>query len=183
MPLLRHLTDVAALSGNPAGDVYLQTRCGGSGRGGGYRVTTYSAWVAATWDFGGGLASAVPLASAPDVDPAFSATDAHGDQVFTALSAITSSTVTATAVGSAAPTVTAVASGPATTALVGPLQPLTTYEITVVSTDNAGASDAIGRGGRMHALRSGRPALTHVPLGVERPVREVAAPFRRCQPI
>jgi hypothetical protein len=36
-------------TGYPAGDVYLQTRCGGSGRGGGYHVTTYSKWVAANW--------------------------------------------------------------------------------------------------------------------------------------
>ncbi len=30
-------------TGYPVGDVYLQTRCGGSGRGGGYHTTTYSA--------------------------------------------------------------------------------------------------------------------------------------------
>ena len=32
-------------SGYPTGDVHLQTRCGGSGRGGGYHTTTYTAWV------------------------------------------------------------------------------------------------------------------------------------------
>ena len=31
--------------GLPTGDVYMQTRCGGSGRGGGYKTTTYSAWA------------------------------------------------------------------------------------------------------------------------------------------
>ena len=50
-------------SGYPTGDVYLQTRCGGSGRGGGYHTTTYSAWVGATWDFAGGVRSADPSAA------------------------------------------------------------------------------------------------------------------------
>src|SRR5689334_5152550 len=44
-------TGFSSLNGDPMGDVYIQTRCGGSGRGGGYHVTTYSAWVAVTWDF------------------------------------------------------------------------------------------------------------------------------------
>jgi hypothetical protein len=52
--------------------------------------------------------------------------------------AITSSTVTASPVGSSAPPVTATVTG--TDALVGPLAPQTTYEITVVSTDAAGSS-------------------------------------------
>src|ERR1039457_463933 len=37
-----------APNGLPAGDVYMQTRCGGSGRGGGYKTTTYSAWATVT---------------------------------------------------------------------------------------------------------------------------------------
>src|SRR4051812_44077390 len=69
-------TGFDAVSGDPVGDVYLQTRCGGSGRGGGYKVTTYSAWLAAQWDFSGALVSSSRLASAPiGLDPAFSATD------------------------------------------------------------------------------------------------------------
>src|ERR1022692_1268942 len=40
-------------SGNVTGEVYLQTRCGGSGRGGGYKTTTYSSWVGVTWDLSG----------------------------------------------------------------------------------------------------------------------------------
>src|SRR3954469_17216432 len=40
-------------SGHPAGAVYLETRCGGSGRGGGYHTTTYTAWAGVTWDLGG----------------------------------------------------------------------------------------------------------------------------------
>jgi Fibronectin type III domain len=54
--------------------------------------------------------------------------------------AITSSTVTATPVGSPLAPVVATVSGTATTALIGPLAPLTTYQLTVVSTDNAGSS-------------------------------------------
>jgi hypothetical protein len=184
-------------SGYPVGDVYLQTRCGGSGRGGGYKTTTYSAWTAVTWDWTGNATSTTRLASAPAVSPTFSAFDAHGDQVYNALTAvnvqpssctvsnttyctyraylnvvlpaaptgvaatpvggqyqvvwvpdpnaaaqITSSTVTATPVGSTASVVTATVSGNGTSALIGPLQPLTTYQITVVNTDAAGSSPA-----------------------------------------
>ena len=53
---------------------------------------------------------------------------------------ISSSTVTATPVASTAPVLTATASGSATSALVGPLQPSTTYQITVTNTDAEGAS-------------------------------------------
>src|SRR5262249_5547751 len=66
----------------PTGDVYVQTRCGGSGRGGGYHVTTYSAWIGVTWDFAGNVLSWTKLATPPTVDPTFSATDANGDQVY-----------------------------------------------------------------------------------------------------
>ena len=76
-------------SGYPTGDVYLQTRCGGSGRGGGYKTTTYSKWLAATWDFTGTLVAYTVVAVAPPgLDPAFSATDASGNTVSNALSAI-----------------------------------------------------------------------------------------------
>jgi len=69
-------------SGFPTGDVYLSTRCGGSGRGGGYHVTIYSAWVGATWDFTGVLVSYVVLPTAPTVDPTFSAFDQSGNEVY-----------------------------------------------------------------------------------------------------
>ncbi len=75
-------------SGYPTGAVYVQTRCGGSGRGGGYHTTTYSAWAAATWDFTGTVVSSSTLATAPAVDPAFSAFDASGNEVFNQLSAV-----------------------------------------------------------------------------------------------
>ncbi len=76
-------TGFDAVSGLPSGDVYLQTRCGGSGRGGGYKVHTYSAWVGVTWDFAGAVQSYATLAAAPtDLDPTLSVTDAAGDRLF-----------------------------------------------------------------------------------------------------
>jgi hypothetical protein len=189
-------TGFDSVSGQPIGDVYLQTRCGGSGRGGGYHTTTYSAWVAVTWNFAGAAVSSARLSAAPaGLNPSFSTTDAHGDHVYNSLSAvnvlpanctvgnttyctyraylsvtlpaaptgvtatpsggqfqvawtpdpaaaaaITSSTVSATPVGTSAPIITANVSGSAASALIGPLQPQTTYQITVVSTDLAGTS-------------------------------------------
>ncbi len=189
-------TGFDATSGVPTGDVYLQTRCGGSGRGGGYTTTTYSAWVGVTWDFAGAVQSSVTLTAAPaNLSPTFSAVDAAGDDLYNVLSAvnvlpancvvtntsyctyraylsvvvppaptavtavqsgdafqvgwvpypatsalITSSTVTATPVASTAPVLTATQNGPATSALVGPLQPDTTYQVTVANTDAGGTS-------------------------------------------
>jgi hypothetical protein len=192
-------TGFDAVSGYPKGDVYLQTRCGGSGRGGGYRTTTYSAWVGVTWDFTGAVGSYAKLATAPTgLDPSFSVTDAHGDQLYNVLTArnvlpanctvgnttyctyraylnvvvpaaptgvvatlaggqyqvswlpdptaanlISSSTVTATPQSpSTAPVITATVSGSATSLLLGPLEPLTTYQVTVVNVDAGGSSPA-----------------------------------------
>jgi hypothetical protein len=67
---------------DPTGDVYIQARCGGSGRGGGYHSTTYSAWVGVTWDFAGNVLSSARLTRAPTVSATFSATDANGDEVY-----------------------------------------------------------------------------------------------------
>jgi IPT/TIG domain len=82
-------TGFDAVSGYPIGDVYLQTKCGGSGRGGGYHTTTYSAWAAATWDFTAAVVSSSQLSTAPTgVDPAFSAFDAQGNEVYNTLNAV-----------------------------------------------------------------------------------------------
>jgi hypothetical protein len=160
----------------PTGAVYIQTRCGGSGRGGGYHVTTYSAWVGASWDFTGKLLSATRLTNVPPVSTTFTATDANGDQLYNTTTAayltvpvpgaptkvtafqtsdqfevawspavaidavITSSTITATPVGSTAPILTNTVSGTNATGLIGPLQPQTTYAITVVNTTIGGSS-------------------------------------------
>jgi hypothetical protein len=171
-------TGFAVTSGYPTGAVYIQTRCGGSGRGGGYQTTTYSAWVGVTWDFAANVVSSARLTAAPAVSPTFSATDAYGDRVYNTGTAaylavpvpaaptglvavqvgdqfqvswkpalvnpavITSSTLKATSVGSSAPIVTTTVTGTATSGLVGPLQPQTTYQISVVNTDAAGSSPA-----------------------------------------
>jgi cysteine-rich repeat protein len=75
-------TGFDATSGFPTGDVYLSTRCGGSGRGGGYHTTTYSAWVGVMWDLTGALVSYTVLSGAPTVDPTFSAFDQYGNEVY-----------------------------------------------------------------------------------------------------
>jgi len=165
-------------SGQPVGDVYIQTRCGGSGRGGGYHTTTYSAWVGVVWDFAGNVVASAKLGSAPTVDPTLSATDAYGDTVYNASGAayltvpapaaptgvtavqsgdqfhvswtpsgadpiaITSSTLTAAPVSSAAAILTASVAGSATSGLIGPLEPQTTYQITVVNATSGGAGPA-----------------------------------------
>src|SRR3954468_10358802 len=164
-----YATSFDPLGGYPVGAVYLSTRCGGSGRGGGYHVTTYSAWAGATWTYAAAVSSYAKLAAAPTVDPDFSATDAYGDRLYNSLGhawldvplpaapggvpavqagaqlqvawtpdsatapVLTSATVTATPVGSIATALTATTTSAATRALVGPVQPQTTYVVTVAS--------------------------------------------------
>jgi hypothetical protein len=53
---------------------------------------------------------------------------------------VSSSTITATPVASTAPVLTGTVSGSASSGLIGPLQPDTTYQITVISSDAAGSS-------------------------------------------
>jgi len=167
-------------SGYPTGDVYIETRCGGSGRGGGYQVTTYSAWVSVTWDFAGNVVSSTTLTTVPTVSSTFTATDAYRDQIYnsgtaahlvifapdapigvTAIhsgdqfdvswtpalygvnpAAITSSTLTATPVDSTAPILTTIVNGSVENGVLGPLEPETTYEITVVSATIGGSGPA-----------------------------------------
>jgi hypothetical protein len=179
------------LDGYPTADVYMQTKCGGSGRGGGYKTTTYSAWATVTWDWFGDTRAFARLEGAGEGSTTFSAQDAYGDRIYnTGTSAlletgnpplvapaaptqvaatvsaiegaeeqeptlwfdvssspapetaglISSSTVTATPVGSSAPVLTATTSGSATTAVVGPLARHTTYAITVTDSDAEGTS-------------------------------------------
>ena len=44
--------------------------------------TTHTAWGSVTWDFTATVVSDALLSSAPTVDPAFSATDANGNQIY-----------------------------------------------------------------------------------------------------
>ncbi len=71
-----------ATNGYPSGDVYMQTRCGGSGRGGGYKTTTYSAWATVTWDWFGDTRSFAQLEHPAEGSTSFSAEDAHGDRIY-----------------------------------------------------------------------------------------------------
>ncbi len=75
-------TGFDSTSGYPTGDVYLSTSCGGSGRGGGYHVTTYAAWAGLTWDFTGGVVTSAALSSTPSVNSTFSAFDANGNEIY-----------------------------------------------------------------------------------------------------
>jgi hypothetical protein len=69
-------------TGYPTGVVTMSTSCGGSGRGGGYHTTTYTASAGATWDFTGALVSDVVPAPAVTVNPALVAYDAHGNELY-----------------------------------------------------------------------------------------------------
>ena len=68
-------------AGYPTGVVNMKTSCGGSGRGGGYHTTTYTASADVTWDFTAAVVSTSVPATGAAV-PGFSATDANGNQVY-----------------------------------------------------------------------------------------------------
>ena len=184
-------------SSYPTGDVYVSTRCGGSGRGGGYHTTTYSAWIGVTWDFAGNVLSAARLTTGVPVNPTY--TDANLDTlsnssgrayltvpapgtptIGSAVQAadqfriswtpappipavIASSTLTATPVGSTAPVVTTTVTGSAATGLVGPLQPATIYQVTVVSTTIGGSS---APSGPMTVMTAAASVVPSAPTGV-----------------
>jgi hypothetical protein len=71
-----------APGGYPEGDVYMSTRCGGSGRGGGYKVTTYSGTAVVVWNWFGQTRSYARLEGPAGGGPEFSAEDAHGDRIY-----------------------------------------------------------------------------------------------------
>ncbi len=64
-------------NGNITGEVYAWTKCGGSGKGGGYRTTTYQSWHSITW----ALNKAYTLVSYDHIapDPLFTETDRYGN--------------------------------------------------------------------------------------------------------
>ena len=170
-----YVTGFDPATGYPTGASYLSTTCSTGGIGGGHH--TYTAWAAVTWDFAGNVIAS-SAASAPNVDPAFSETDAYGDVIYnsgttavllvpfpaapagvsavqsgdvfqiswtpTAVNpaAIASTTLTATPINSPAPVLTTSVTGPAVNAILSPLQPSTTYQITVVSTTVSGSGPA-----------------------------------------
>lgn len=78
-------TGFDATSGYPVGDVYLKTTCSTGGRGS--RPATFTAWTGVTWDFTGAVVLYGVLTGAPSVDPAFSAFDGYGNEVYNASNA------------------------------------------------------------------------------------------------
>ncbi len=73
-----------APGGYPEGDVYLSTRCGGSGRGGGYKVTEYKGAASVVWNWFGQRRSYARLEGPGGGGPEFSAEDPHGDRLYNA---------------------------------------------------------------------------------------------------
>src|SRR5437763_1014161 len=63
----------SAPGGYPEGDAYLSTRCGGSGRGGGYKTTTYTAAASVVWNWFGQTRSFARLQGPAGGGPEFSA--------------------------------------------------------------------------------------------------------------
>lgn len=68
-------------NGLPTGVVDLSTSCGGSGRGGGYHTTKYTASALVTWDFTGNVISATPLTNGVTAGPT-TGTDGLGDVIY-----------------------------------------------------------------------------------------------------
>jgi hypothetical protein len=174
-------------NGYPTGNVSLKTTCGGSGRGGGYKSTTYTATASVVWTWFGETRSYGALSGALE---GVAAEDSHGDKLYnvgvaaylepgtpplqppappSAVSAsvglaeeggaeflrmsvgwtvapetaalIASSTVTATPVSSSAPVLTSTTGSYFSAASLQPVQPSTTYRVTVTNTDSEGTSE------------------------------------------
>jgi large repetitive protein len=81
-------------SGFPVGLVYVSTRCGGSGRGGGGGSTLYSAWTSAEWDLTGTLITSSRTTAPASTDPTFSALDSQKNEVYNTVSTSNPSTCT-----------------------------------------------------------------------------------------
>jgi hypothetical protein len=77
-----YATGFASGTGYPTGAVYLSTSCGGSGRGGGYHTTLYSAWATVTWDFTTAVASYAQASTTPAVNPTLVVYDPHGNELY-----------------------------------------------------------------------------------------------------
>jgi hypothetical protein len=76
-----YATGFDPVTGYPTGAAYLKTGCGGSGRGGGYTITTYTAWASVIWDFAGNVVYYAALSNAA-VNASFTVTDAFGDILY-----------------------------------------------------------------------------------------------------
>ena len=68
--------------GNITGEVYAWTRCGSSGRGGGYTSRLYYSWHSIVWNLSGVALATLPYDGVvPNV--AYTQTDAAGDTIYT----------------------------------------------------------------------------------------------------
>lgn len=67
-------------AGDITGELYAWTACGGSGRGGGYKVTHYQSWHSITWGLDGTYIVRPYDWVVPD--PAFTETDQYGNYIF-----------------------------------------------------------------------------------------------------
>jgi hypothetical protein len=173
-----------APNGYPQGTAELETKCGGSGRGGGGGTTTYRGTASVVWTWFGETRS---YGSPGSPLEAHEGTDSHGDRVYNVGTAayletnepplqppaaptnvhaevllndetnrlqmtvywtvdpqtarlIKSSTATATPVGSSAPVLSKTVTPYFSDAVLAPVEPGTTYSVTVTSTDAEGTS-------------------------------------------
>lgn len=67
-------------AGDITGELYAWTACGGSGRGGGYRVTHYQSWHSITWSLGGTYIVSAYDSVVPD--PGLAETDQFGNYIY-----------------------------------------------------------------------------------------------------
>jgi len=174
-------------NGYPTGNVYMSTRCGGSGRGGGGGSTTYTGTASVVWTWFGETRSYSTLKG---VLEGVSAEDSHGDKLYnvgtaayletgtpplrppappTNVSAsvglaesgeteflrmmvgwtvapetaglINSETVTAAPVNPGPPVLQTTVTPYFSSAALQPVQPSTTYRVTVTNTDSEGTSE------------------------------------------
>jgi len=68
--------------GSPPGMSTCRPAVAGSGRGGGYKTTTYSAWADVVWDWFGNTRSFGKLEGAAEENTSFSENDSHQDRVY-----------------------------------------------------------------------------------------------------
>ncbi len=180
-----------ASNGYPTGEALLSTSCGGSGRGGGGKSTTYTGAASVVWTWFGETRSFAKLEGAGAGNPTFSAEDTHGDRIYNentraylqtgepplqapgAPTGVTTSvglyesgeneylrltvgwtpapetagllrsaTVTATPVKPGPPVLSTTVTNGWSLGYLAPMEPNTTYEVTVTNTDSEGTSEA-----------------------------------------
>jgi hypothetical protein len=77
------------VNGNITGEVYAWTRCGASGRGGGYHSKVYESWHSITWGIDGGWYVLAPTYDGAIPNPAWIETDAFGNTISNACNGTT----------------------------------------------------------------------------------------------